>query len=136
MKSYLLSGIGAVLTLLAVMFVTNAPTQAQLQPGTCIVELVTSGTSTKQTCENRTKFNAPAFTGVPCAAPADGIILYAKLQDGTCLPVAAIAAPGFQADNIRVWQDADENGVVHSASYYARLTPTQSLVVQVGKGKQ
>lgn len=126
---FALSTLGATLSIVFVLFIMSTETKAQFPSGTCVVEFVTSTVGakqlTKQTCENRTKFTAPAFTGVPCAVPADGIVLYAQLADGTCLPITAVAATGFIADNFQVLQAIDEEGTLAAQRFYSRLTPSK-----------
>lgn len=99
---------------------------AQLPPGICVAELVTTAGVTNYTCEARAKFTAPAtppFTGQACTPPANGIMLYAKLPDGTCLPIVPVPAAGFLADNIRTWTQKDVDGGVVAQSTYVKLKP-------------
>lgn len=114
--------------LLAVMSLgPNQRADAQLQPGICVVEFVTASvggaTTTTYNCEARQKFTVPQITGQPCTPPANGITLYAKLPDGTCLPITPVAAPGFVADKLEFWYEHDTNGGYYAQSTFAMLTP-------------
>lgn len=103
---------------------------AQFPPGICVHEFVTTVVSgvnvTASTCEERGKLRSgitTAFTGQPCTAPASGITLYAKLPDGTCLPVAPVAAVGFIASTTGVDTHRDSDGAIVAQTTYALVTP-------------
>lgn len=121
MIRYLFASLGLV-ALVGVLY--NPAASAQLSAGICVPELITTAAGvTTYTCEARAKFAAPAFTGVACSAPANGITLYAKLPDGTCLPIVPVAAPGFIADKLEFWYQHDTKGGYYAQSTFAQLTP-------------
>lgn len=96
-------------------------TIAPVAPG--ILGAVVSGISAD--CTPTPAPPAP-LTGVPCASltPANGIVLVIALPDGSCLPTKVLAAPGFLADTIETWTDADEQGNVRAQVVFALLKPT------------
>lgn len=124
---YFISGTLAIAACIVLLFAPKV--DAQFPPGTCVLEISTSTVAGKLVsstkCENRTKFTVPAFTGIPCTQPAVDIILYAKLPDGTCLEIQAVAAPGFIADRITVRPDAKLDGTFEVLHTYAKLTPVK-----------
>ena len=76
----------------------------------------------------------PPITGVPCAAPATGVTVYAQLPDGSCLPLITVAAPGFVADSgVKVCSGATSPTSDCTGEYYvATVTSAGSSVKIIG----
>lgn len=73
---------------------------AQLPPGVCVIEIVTTANGSVYSCENRVKFPAAQAAqpvGQPCPTSVTVPTFFAKAADGTCLTVTFMVQPGFVA---------------------------------------
>ncbi len=98
-----------------------------LQGGLLYWDPIVTGQTVQTHCIDPAQFARVALAGVSCDAPAAGVTVYAKLNDGSCLPLAAVAAPGGTASAVTAeWGETASNGpVTHYQSFFVDVTPTQ-----------